>query len=98
MNKTLTALVLAAALTLGAQAATAAERDVAPVLNHYAGMVYANYEDTLQAAQAMKRAIDAFLAAPSAETLQAARKAWRAAREFYGQTEAFRFYGGPIDD
>ena len=98
MNKTLTALVLAAALALGAQAATAAERYVTPVLNHYADMVYANYEDTLQAAQAMKRAIDAFLAAPSAETLQAARKAWRAAREFYGQTEAFRFYGGPIDD
>ena len=98
MNKTLTALVLAAALAFGAPAAIAAERYVTPVLNHYADMVHANYEDTLQAAQAMKRAIDAFLAAPSAETLQAARKAWRAAREFYGQTEAFRFYGGPIDD
>jgi putative iron-regulated protein len=46
----------------------------------------------------MKRAIDAFLASPSADTQQAAQKAWRAAREFYGQTEAFRFYGGPIDD
>jgi putative iron-regulated protein len=98
VNKTLTTLALAATLAWAAPAATAAEGNVAPVLNHYAGLVYANYDDTLQAAQAMKRAIDAFLAAPSAETQQAARKAWRAAREFYGQTEAYRFYGGPIDD
>ena len=98
MNKTLTTLAFAATLAWGSPAATAADGGVAPVLNHYAGMVYANYEDTLQAAQAMKRAIDAFLAAPSADTQQTAQKAWRAAREFYGQTEAFRFYGGPIDD
>lgn len=98
MNKTLTTLALAATLAWGAPAATAAEGNVAPVLNHYANLVYANYEDTLQSAQAMKRAIDAFLAAPSAETHQTAQIAWRAAREFYGQTEAFRFYGGPIDD
>ncbi len=98
MNKTLTTLALAATLALIAPAATATEVNVTPVLNHYAGLVYANYEDTLQAAQAMKRAVDAFLAAPSADTQQAARKAWRAAREFYGQTETFRFYGGPIDD
>jgi putative iron-regulated protein len=101
MNKTISALALAAVLALGAQSAPAApqaDRSVAPVLNHYAALVHANYEDTLQAAQAMKRAIDAFLAAPSEQTQQAARKAWRGAREFYGQTEAFRFYGGPIDD
>jgi len=46
----------------------------------------------------MQTAINAFLANPSAETQQTAQKAWRAAREFYGTTEAFRFYGGPIDD
>ncbi|MCB0064131.1 MAG: hypothetical protein KDE19_18535, partial [Caldilineaceae bacterium] len=33
-----------------------------------------------------------------AETHRAAKEAWLAAREVYGQTEAFRFYGGPIDD
>ncbi|MEW5787176.1 MAG: imelysin family protein [Pseudomonadota bacterium] len=76
----------------------AAEIAVAPVLEHYASLVHANYEDTLNGALAMQKAIHAFLAAPSAETQQAAQKAWRAAREFYGQTEAFRFYGGPIDD
>jgi len=35
------------------------------------------------------------LASPSAATQETAQKAWRAAREAYGQTEAFRFYGGP---
>ncbi len=101
MNKTFHAIALSAALSFSSPAVLAApqsDRDVAPVLSHYAELVYANYEDTLQAAQAMKRAIDAFLAHPSADTQQAAQKAWRAAREFYGQTEAFRFYGGPIDD
>ncbi len=104
MNKALSTLALAALLSFGsgAQAAPEAGRDVGPVLapvqTHNAALVHANYEDTLHAAQAMKRAIDAFLASPSADTQQAAQKAWRAAREFYGQTEAFRFYGGPIDD
>jgi putative iron-regulated protein len=68
------------------------------VAQHYAALVHANYEDTLGAAKQLQQAIAAFTAAPSADTLVAARKAWLAAREFYGQTEAFRFYGGPIDN
>jgi len=68
------------------------------VASHYAVLVHANYEDALNGAKAMQQAIAAFTRAPSADTLAAARKAWLAAREFYGQTEAFRFYGGPIDD
>ena len=50
------------------------------------------------AAKAMQTAISAFTSQPSAATLAEARKTWLAAREFYGQTEAFRFYGGPIDN
>jgi putative iron-regulated protein len=46
----------------------------------------------------MRQAIDAFLANPLPGNPAGGPKAWRAAREFYGQTEAFRFYGGPIDD
>lgn len=68
------------------------------VAAHYAALVHANYEDTLNAAKTMQAAIKAFTAKPSVETLAEARKTWLAAREFYGQTEAFRFYGGPIDD
>ncbi|MFZ4285426.1 imelysin family protein [Variovorax sp. HJSM1_2] len=65
---------------------------------HYAALVYANYEDTLAAAKALDTTLAEFLKAPSAEGLNKARKAWLDAREFYGQTEAFRFYAGPIDD
>jgi putative iron-regulated protein len=70
----------------------------AAVAGHYAALVHANYSDTLAAAKDMQAAIAAFVKAPSAEGMQQARDAWLAAREFYGQTEAFRFYGGPIDD
>lgn len=72
--------------------------DAAAVARHYAALVFANYEDTLAAALDLQKTVTAFTAAPSAETLAAARKAWLDAREWYGQTEAFRFYGGPIDD
>lgn len=68
------------------------------VVAHYAQLVHANYADTLASAQALRAAVQAFTAKPSAETLAEARKQWLAAREFYGQTEAFRFYGGPIDN
>ncbi|MBK9441279.1 MAG: iron-regulated protein [Comamonadaceae bacterium] len=71
---------------------------VATVVANYATLVHANYQDVHQAALALQSAVDAFLATPSAATQEAAQKAWRAAREAYGQTEAFRFYGGPIDN
>lgn len=103
--------LIASALTLGTLAATpasAAQPDAASarpsalqasaVVQHYSTLVYANYSDTIAAAQQMQKAIHAFLAKPSPATQNAARKAWLDAREFYGQTEAFRFYDGPIDN
>ncbi|RYF25513.1 MAG: iron-regulated protein [Comamonadaceae bacterium] len=81
------------------QAAPAAQAvTMNAVVAQYATLVHANYDDTLSAAKTMQAAIKAFTAKPSVETLAEARKTWLAAREFYGQTEAFRFYGGPIDD
>lgn len=68
------------------------------VARHYGALVFANYSDALAAAKEMQTAIKAFVTAPSAQAMDKARQAWRDAREFYGQTEAFRFYGGPIDD
>nr|WP_245751239.1 imelysin family protein [Giesbergeria anulus] len=79
----------------------AASADVvshADVAKHYATLVHANYSDTLAAAKDLQANITALVATPSAEHLDKARKAWLAAREFYGQTEAFRFYAGPIDN
>jgi putative iron-regulated protein len=68
------------------------------VVRHYANGALAGYEDALAAAQDLQKKVQDFAAQPSAERLAAARLAWVAAREWYGPTEAFRFYGGPIDD
>lgn len=68
-----------------------------PVVAAYADLVLATYEDVATALHAMDRAIDQLLATPSEQTLEAARQSWRAARVPYGYSEAFRFYGGPID-
>ena len=96
LKTTLAAAILGLALTANAQAQSPAT--YASVATNYAALVHANYSDTLAGAQEMQAAIAAFVAAPSADGLAAARKAWLSARESYGQTEAFRFYGGPIDD
>lgn len=90
------ASLLACALAASVNAQTAASP--ASVAAHYATLVHANYEDTLKDAQSLQQAVKAFTGSPSQATLDAARKAWLFARESYGQTEAFRFYGGPIDD
>ncbi len=90
------ASLMAAALCALPAAAQAPSVDA--VVHHYADGVLAGYEDVLAAAQQMQKAIQAFAAQPNAQTLAAARKAWLDAREWYGPTEAFRFYGGPIDD
>ncbi len=81
-----------------AAASKAVAADIVPAVRHHAALVHAAYDDTLAAAQALHTRIGAFLAKPAQDSLDAARKAWLDAREFYGQTEAFRFYGGPIDD
>ncbi|MFN3201909.1 MAG: imelysin family protein [Bradymonadia bacterium] len=70
----------------------------AQVVNHYAEVVYATYSETLSTARTLQSSIDALLADPSEASLNAARAAWKAARVPYGQTEVFRFYGGPIDN
>jgi putative iron-regulated protein len=63
----------------------------------YATLVHETYAASLASAKVLKAAVDAFTAAPSQATLDAAKKAWTDARPAYVQTEAFRFYGGPID-
>ena len=72
--------------------------NAAPVAEQYAKNVHANYVECLDKARALKTAIDAFVDAPSAATLEGAKAAWIAARLPYGPSEVYRFYGGPIDD
>ena len=68
------------------------------VVANYADGVHTSYARSLGSARAMDMAIDAFLADPTPATLEAAKRAWLIARDDYGPTEAFRFYGGPIDN
>lgn len=71
--------------------------EVAPVAEQYATLVARSYADAHAAAVELREAIASFVDDPSEAGLAAARQAWLHAREPYGQTEAFRFYGGPID-
>jgi len=67
------------------------------VVSNYAAVVSASYQDSLSTVETMKAVVDMFLANPSEQSLHAARQAWLTARSPYSQTEAFRFYDGPID-
>ena len=89
-------LVVAMSL-LAAGAVQAQETPRKAVLENYAAIVHASYSDSLAAARELQAAVDAFVAQPSEAGLDKARRTWREARESYGQSEAFRFYGGPID-
>ncbi len=85
-----------AALTVGTSAAFAASK--ADVLTNYANIAEAKYEDSLITAKALQAAVDALIANPSAENLEAAKHAWLAARVPYQQTEVYRFGNAIVDD
>ena len=84
---------LAAVLPMSVSAATVPE-----VVDNYANLALAGYEDALTTAKTLKSAVDKLVASPSEETLKAAREAWLAARAPYMQTEAFRFGNKIVDE
>lgn len=88
-----TAALTAAVFVLPAKA----ETDPKAVIKTYADIALAKYEDSLTTAKSLDAAVDALIAKPSQETLNAAREAWKAARIPYQQTEVYRF-GNPIVD
>jgi putative iron-regulated protein len=73
------------------------DAEIRGALATYARIAEASYDDCVATARQLVTSVDALVAAPSAASLQAARKAWLAARIPYAQTEVFRFYDGPID-
>ena len=91
---TTAALFGLAALPFAAQA----ETTPSAVLDNYADIALAKYQDSLTTAQALDAAIDALLANPSEATLGAAKAAWIAARVPYQQTEVYRFGNAIVDD
>jgi putative iron-regulated protein len=75
-----------------------AATDAAAVVKHYAAIAHAKYEDALTTAEALDKAVDALIAAPSEETLKAAREAWLKARNPYQETEVYRFGNAIVDE
>ncbi len=72
--------------------------EVSDFIETYANIASANYEDTYNTAVEMQSKIHAFLTDPSAVRLKEAQNSWLYARDFYGQTEAYREANGPIDN
>jgi putative iron-regulated protein len=89
--------VIAASLSLVGCTREAPEDPRRPIVENYADIVLATYEDCLATLRALDSAIDALIANPSEATLATARERWREARIPYSRSEAFRFYAGPID-
>ena len=94
--------MLAAAGVVHAQGKAVAVRDrlkgdATQQLETYAEIAYRSYGDAYRTALDLQRAVNELIAKGDAASLAAARAAWLAARPSYGQSEVFRFYGGPID-
>ncbi|MEM7193687.1 MAG: imelysin family protein [Pseudomonadota bacterium] len=86
-----------AGLVAGSPTAAQADDRVA-VLENYANIAQAGYEDSLALANSLNGAIDALLATPNDANMEAARQAWRDARVPYMQTEVYRFGNVIVDD
>ncbi len=68
------------------------------VIENYTKIVSANYQQAYDDAVALETAVTDFTANPTDANFTTAKAKWKAARESYGTTEAFRFSNGPIDD
>ena len=89
-------LLIAALLSSAALPALAVTE--AEVVKTYSDIAEAGYADSLATAKALQAAVDALIATPTAESLEAAKAAWLAARVPYQQTEVFRFGNAIVDD
>lgn len=100
MSKHLLALLLIFQISTAAAASdkAASNNDAAAIVEHYATLAHAVYEDAEIAAQELLAHVEALLKNPSPATLTAARQAWIKARIPYQQSEAFRFGNPVVDD
>ena len=60
----------------------------------YANMAHATYKDSLDTAKVLQTAVETYVATPTQANLDAAKAAYKAARQPYSQTEIFRFDEG----
>ncbi|MGX1499506.1 putative iron-regulated protein [Labrenzia sp. MBR-25] len=87
--------LLAASALFVTPALAAAPSDI---LSTYGDIAQAKYADSLATAKSLKTAIDKLVAEPTEANLEAARAAWKEARDPYQQTEAYRFGNAIVDD
>ncbi|MBC7715207.1 MAG: iron-regulated protein [Rhizobacter sp.] len=80
------------------ESVTFPESVAANIVADYSKHVFNTYSELLKVNKNLEAAVAAFTKNPSVATQDAAKKAWQDARYVYSATEAFRFYGGPIDD
>jgi len=66
--------------------------------NFYADIAHARYTNSLEAAEELSRAVQAFVRAPNAQSHQAAKDAWINAHNVYSETEVFRFGNPNVDE
>jgi putative iron-regulated protein len=93
-------LIISSALTAAMAISTASAfwgNEANPLLTTYANIATANYTDALNNAKTLKEKLKDFTNSPTMILMENAKAAWLNAREFYGQTEAFRLSNGPID-
>ncbi len=72
--------------------------DKAAVLDNYADIALAKYEDSLSTAETLLAAVNTLVDTPSPQALEAAKAAWINSRVPYQQTEVYRFGNAIVDD
>lgn len=95
MNRLKTVFVL---LLSTASVAHANSINPTDVIDTYADIAQAGYEDALSSAIELRTAIEMFIEAPTPDSLTVARNKWRDARIPYQQTEVYRFGNPLVDD
>ncbi|MEH0759931.1 peptidase [Vibrio sp. 16] len=96
--KSLLAQSVAASLVLASSSVFAAKVTQEQVVEHYADIAHAVFEDSLTTAKKLDKSIESFLAAPSAAKLEEVKQAWLDSRVPYQQSEVFRFGNAVVDD
>jgi len=89
-------ILLATSMLLSAQILAAPTEKA--VLEQYADVAHAMYEDALITARALQESVGRLVENPTEDNLAAARSAWKAARIPYQQTEALRFGNAIVDE
>ena len=92
-----TAVTVAASI-LSTSSVSAGTLNAKEVLETYANIALAKFQDSLSTAKALDSAIGNLIDNPSEATLNAAKSAWIEARVPYQQTEVYRFGNAIVDD